>query len=314
MNFRVSIQNFRTRVKLVSLSFIYRFAYAKSYPKATPARYDKISVPNRSLGKIPLLIWMYWEDVELPRFVSLCVQKVRELNPAFEVLLLNASTLKEYLPDFTIKFQGLPLANKSDLIRLELLHRYGGIWIDATTIFFEDLNRFVSKSECTLYDCFALKREKSTIYDEFPVLESWFLASPPASPFIGAWLDILTPLGKIGPAAYFQKIKSRPDYKRILQNINMPEYLLVYLAQQIAMQDLKNFNISFQIAEEVGLFYQEAFGWNFRKFYDEIMFKNKAESTPPFIKLTSGGRGEIEMCLEMNLVNPNSLMGTLLND
>lgn len=66
-----------------------------------------------------------------PRLVAQCLQTWRDHNPGWDVQVLDAATLPaevtlDDLPD-DISLQAL-----SDVLRLRLLRRYGGVWVDAT--------------------------------------------------------------------------------------------------------------------------------------------------------------------------------------
>ena len=83
-------------------------------------------------------IWMYWHQgfENSPELVQKCTAKWTELNPSWEVVLLTQKNLSEYLDALPIPsvIQGkMLLAHKSDLIRTQLLVKYGGVWADPTT-------------------------------------------------------------------------------------------------------------------------------------------------------------------------------------
>jgi hypothetical protein len=81
------------------------------------------------------------------------------------------------------------LSHKSDILRLELLHKYGGIWIDGTCIFNETLDWVHRANKQYAFDLIAYYRQSSTVDIANPVIESWFLCTHPANEFIGLWKD-----------------------------------------------------------------------------------------------------------------------------
>lgn len=89
------------------------------------------------------IIWQYWnEDLlheDLPEVVQRCFDSVDKYKGTYEVIRLHNGNVANYIsfPDFVWKNN---LESKfsvvffSDLLRLALLHSYGGVWIDATVL------------------------------------------------------------------------------------------------------------------------------------------------------------------------------------
>ncbi|WP_138092215.1 glycosyltransferase family 32 protein [Sphingobacterium daejeonense] len=260
----------------------------------------------------PKIIWMYWEDRQPPQYVQDIVRHTQFLNKNFEVILLHRDNIKDYLHDFSIKGE-MPIANMTDLLRLKLLYEYGGIWIDATTIFNEDLNWVIKIAEKKNYDIIGYYKDKSTIDIKYPIIESWFLAAKPNNQMIKKWLDELSPLGDLGSELYFEKIKSRLDYNEIKQKIGRPEYLLVYLAQQIVMRENKGFNFYLKRSEDSAFLIQESMGWSNYEINYALCRLSVTEPLIPIIKLTSGDRILINEFINYNLVNETSVIGSIIN-
>ena len=96
---------------------------------------EKVNPPT---GGIKGGLWFCWlQGIEnAPELVKKCLESQRE---AFgeEVTVLDESNYADYvtLPDYIVEKRRkgyIPSALFSDMIRLELLIRYGGTWIDAT--------------------------------------------------------------------------------------------------------------------------------------------------------------------------------------
>jgi hypothetical protein len=97
------------------------------------------------------MCWFQGEDDKsLPRLNRMCIKKWRELNPACEVNVLSNDTIGDYVPEyFEIDNKAPanhPYAKKSNLLRLLLLSKYGGTWVDASVypmLSLEDIHREV---------------------------------------------------------------------------------------------------------------------------------------------------------------------------
>ena len=84
-------------------------------------------------------IWMFWSSGEesAPPIARKCIASIRENLPDREVVVLSEKTYRDYVtfPSFIqekIDRGEMMKAHMADLLRLELLIRYGGTWIDAT--------------------------------------------------------------------------------------------------------------------------------------------------------------------------------------
>jgi hypothetical protein len=79
-------------------------------------------------------IWAFWEGSTIPEVVSFAARSWEAFNPGVEVRLLNFSSPFfpwEILPNLTVK---IGIAGQTDLLRVHLLAKYGGMWVDASDI------------------------------------------------------------------------------------------------------------------------------------------------------------------------------------
>jgi hypothetical protein len=80
-------------------------------------------------------VWLAWPGNDVPSdILALCLASVRRHNGAdFEVIVVTPSNLGQYL-DPNPAYDYLSLVHRADYLRLSLLHRYGGIYLDMDTI------------------------------------------------------------------------------------------------------------------------------------------------------------------------------------
>lgn len=95
-------------------------------------------------------IWIFWWQGEqkLPYPVNLCIQSIKKHAGKHPVVVVTENNYKEYvdIPEYIIqKFaEGIiSLAAFSDIIRFELLYNHGGIWLDSTYYFTNEIQRDV---------------------------------------------------------------------------------------------------------------------------------------------------------------------------
>ena len=89
--------------------------------------------------KIDNKIWTCWlqgeEDPSMPPLNRKCLDRLKELNPPGSVVILTSDNIEDYAPEYNEIICNSPRhgpAAKSDMLRLILLEKYGGTWIDAS--------------------------------------------------------------------------------------------------------------------------------------------------------------------------------------
>lgn len=91
-------------------------------------------------------IFMYWETPpggSKPAYLNLCLQTVEYWKGEFELNILDEVTVHDFLPGLRPEVAGLSLNHKSDYFRSRLVHRYGGIWLDADVIAMKPLDELL---------------------------------------------------------------------------------------------------------------------------------------------------------------------------
>lgn len=121
----------------------------------------------------PAIVWRYWEQGwdNAPFVVNHCTQSIRHYAKEFEVKDLDADSVKDYidLPRFLDEKNDYPIQLRSDLIRLLLLKKYGGVWIDATVFLNNSLLSFLNQINSNFFMFFRDKTKNAP--------SSWFLCS-----------------------------------------------------------------------------------------------------------------------------------------
>lgn len=191
---------------------------------------------NDKQKRIPKKIWTYWNSDDIPELVKLSIESWHKYNPNHEIVILKDDTLKDYLPDvdFTkIKFIEKP-QRKSDFIRLYILQKYGGFWIDASTLMTQSLDFIHDLQEQSDVEFVGYYLDMYTNKCHYPIIESWFLASVENSTFITKWLNAFLKLNNHHTIDDYLKYIN--DYGVDLQNLDMPDYLTIHVACQDVLQ------------------------------------------------------------------------------
>lgn len=85
-------------------------------------------------------IWLFWMQgyEHAPLIIKKCMDSVKRNKPLdYEIVILTQENIEQYihLPNFVWEKYNdgkITITHLSDIIRLELIYRYGGAWIDAT--------------------------------------------------------------------------------------------------------------------------------------------------------------------------------------
>ena len=152
-------------------------------------------VHNALLPKgIARRIWINWYQgfSGAPFVVQKCVESWIEKNPTWEVVLLDENNIGDHIDgDAAHRTRGrLTFQQRSDLLRLALLEKHGGVWADATTFCTIPLDEWLGDYCASGFFAFRNPGKDR-------VLSSWFLAAAKDCPIIGRlheklrvyWLD-----------------------------------------------------------------------------------------------------------------------------
>lgn len=93
-------------------------------------------------------IFTYWHQgfSNAPAVVNTCVQSLKAHHPEWEIVLLDDENVHEWIEPIPIskaKWETLRLAHQSDVIRTQLLVRYGGVWADPTIFFTKSMDTWL---------------------------------------------------------------------------------------------------------------------------------------------------------------------------
>ena len=133
-------------------------------------------------------VWVCWFQgyESAPPLVKACINSMHRVMPEKEIIILTKNNFKQYieLPDYIEKrFEKgkISMAHFSDLLRISLLAKWGGMWIDSTALCTdEDFFRYASKQRL-----FVFKQLNLGNQEEAPIIaSSWFISSEIGNPII----------------------------------------------------------------------------------------------------------------------------------
>lgn len=125
-------------------------------------------------------VWICWfQGMEnAPKLVQKCYQSVKENMPDREIIVLTFDNIKDYVtfPDYIMeKWQTgiISHTHMTDLLRLELLIKYGGMWLDATVFCSEgQIAPYFFESDLFFYQCLKPGRDGHCTY-----MSNWLMSA-----------------------------------------------------------------------------------------------------------------------------------------
>ena len=253
---------------------------------------------------IPKRIWSFWDGPPC-RTVDVCVRSWREHNPGYEINVLSKSNLHEYLgSDFVLpKHAGDSVARFSDYVRLELLARHGGIWIDASILCnapFDWIHAAAAGGGADMVGFYLNGFTNHSV--QSPVIESWFFACTPGSSFVTQWRD------EFFHTALYDSIEAYVRRKREVDGVDtqgihhcLLNYLCIHVAAQACLQQRRSSpsdqslgKICLFRAEDGPLRYLCDRHWNSAAAVDNLLNDYDRYRTSPIIKMRSGERQQMD--------------------
>ncbi|HKE37955.1 MAG TPA: capsular polysaccharide synthesis protein, partial [Candidatus Baltobacteraceae bacterium] len=131
------------------------------------------------------IIWTCWFQGadQAPEVVKRCLSSWERLNPGWELRCLDATTIGRYaaLDRYVdLNAQDVTAASLSDIIRMIVLHEYGGVWVDATVLCNRALDEWLPAPWGTGFFAFSNSVTQR-------VLASWMLACKPGNALFAKW-------------------------------------------------------------------------------------------------------------------------------
>ena len=85
-----------------------------------------------------LYVYGWSPDEREPPFIRACLTSI-ERHSGCELVIVTPATISTFLPQLPAEFHYLKPAHQSDVFRLQILFRHGGMYLDADTVVLQDL-------------------------------------------------------------------------------------------------------------------------------------------------------------------------------
>ncbi len=130
----------------------------EAHSEDDPALQNKSVVEQLSSDNSYLPLWQYWHQGKenAPDLIKECFESVQKFEGDKKIAVLSFDTVKDYV-DIPQKFYDLvnskkiPIAIFSDIVRLYLLEKFGGMWIDSTILLTDKIPQEVWDSDFCVF-------------------------------------------------------------------------------------------------------------------------------------------------------------------
>lgn len=153
-------------------------------------RYGTDQIPKH----IPKKIWIYWDKGwdKAPALAQICSESWKIKNPDWNIALIDDKMTKVLLDIDWIEKKNLSPQSKSDIIRINLLYKHGGVWVDSTTLCITPLTEWLPPLMQSGFFAFPdTNRDRS--------IQSWFIASTKNHIILEKWREIINIYWKKNP-------------------------------------------------------------------------------------------------------------------
>ena len=245
---------------------------------------------------VPAIIWSYW-DTNTPKSVQQIMENNTHILSGWSYRFLTSETLSQYIDptQFPEQVKKLGPQHQADYIRLALLKKYGGVWLDSSIILnsASELNRMRREVEATRSELavFTLGEPEETY------VENWFIMAPTHSPILEEWLHEYDTAVRKGFHEYKKEIFTRNIH--INERIYKKDDNEVYLTQHACFQAVFQKRTSSQ--KRSILLYKSEHSmfklhidcdWKVHCIKDKLKNNTQKIRKLPFIKLRGKDRGD----------------------
>jgi len=148
--------------------------------------------------KLPKVIYMFWDSGwdSASWIHKECLLSWKQYNPTWKIVTLDKKNIYDYLDkDFLEEtWNKKSIQVQSDIIRINLLKKYGGVWVDATTFCNKPLDEWLHNYTDSGFFVFSIPITPSREFKPQSskrnfMISVWFIASTKKNYLTKSWCD-----------------------------------------------------------------------------------------------------------------------------
>ena len=247
---------------------------------------------------LPKKIFCYWNNYKDNKLIQAHVKNIKKNIPeGWTLYVLNDDNINEYVSkDFLDKYRNMEAFRFSDFLRLYLLQKYGGVWLDISTIIINGsfLDEYWEQMNKYKYDILLYEYKDKTLDQNIPYLENWFIMAPQNSKLVKDLYYNFNKAFEMGFSNYKKNILI-PCGLNLSNTIRYDDdtYLMQHAIINYLHFNGNIYNINIKDAKESMFKIQIKTNWNHEKVIDHIMYNNKVKKMYA-IKIVSDTRNKIK--------------------
>lgn len=187
-------------------------------------------LPYQQVTEDKKVIWGYWKQGkdQLPGLCQLAVRSWKVHHPDWKIIILDDTNYQQYVSseDVPSTFFHLKTQHRSDIVRLAVMRRYGGLYLDASYILFKNMDQLWDLAEQNgnfyITAPLSLPMNSRQAPMAFPN-NAFLLTTQPQNPVLVAWhqksLEFLET-----PVYTMDLIKQHPTMSRVSHLIGDPAF------------------------------------------------------------------------------------------
>lgn len=260
------------------------------------------SFSNNRPYVLPKTIYCYWDNLEKSPLIQAHINTwKRNVGKDWNIITISKNNVNKYVSDdFMKRYGNLDSVRFSDFLRLYLLIKNGGVWMDASTIIIDGsfLDRYRNEMIKNNYDVCLYEFPRETADKKTPYLENWFIMAPKNSKLLTDLNKEFSKAYQMGFISYKLKVlmPSGVNLSTTLQRFSIFSIFFTYLMQHAIINYLmfkgNKYNINIKNADESMFKIQNDHDWNHKAIIDFIITNNDWKDYYA-IKLIGSNRGGI---------------------
>lgn len=116
----------------------------------------------------------------MPKVVQACTEQMKQFHSQWNIHFLDSESVNDFIDPIPIRsdiLNKMTLAHRSDLIRTQLLIKYGGVWADPTVYFVKPLDEWLPEvMDSGLFLFSRPGRDR--------IISNWFIAAKSGNPLL----------------------------------------------------------------------------------------------------------------------------------
>lgn len=265
---------------------------------------------------IPRVLWTYWPDAEPPAFIRACLANWRRCAPAHELRLLNRADLARWLPALRADFDALPARQQMDWLRVHLLARHGGIWMDAASLLSRNLDWLHDTRRRRAADFVGFFTDRHTTQPTRPLIDTCLMASVPEGAFVTALATAYDRALDQGADTLLRGLSSDGRRPRVAQGLSerlQQELPLSLIASEWLDRCPDVARLVLLRAEDGPLAWQAAVGWRPRRLHARLALLPCPRMLPAVLALRDEDRAIVERHWRRRLLSPFSALVQMID-